>query len=460
MLLSTGIIALSRKIKDERHRKKEAKQGLLNAQDSEAARRAFANQRAFQTGDGIASGMTRSGTRVKYEQAEDVASPQQSTNGHPSLQDTELAATRSPSEPSNGQDAFASLSSFASSSALSPGDVQPIPCSPATPLSSVFSIDSPIAGTLSNKDQDDQSTSSGHASFKTDSEEIKCIRIRTRGNGLKSGFPYHAGLFDLHVRPDQWEQFTAQVVESTKFTAGDHAQMWGAATATALSGALMTSIYVGRSMNRSLQEKKVRSGLQDTSDGGLGETLRRWNQNEFRDLGIFVHLELSESAMKRQHQKHHSFRKPTSLYSKHEDRDRKTEERKFCIVVSKLDGEGFPSEAFHELAGEEARVLEMADPKNVIYEVPELPGDEGTRPAELPVNGSLGYTRETTGTPHQYCAELESAPVELMEKSNLDDESPGNETTENEDFEENAALRPAPLMVTAETHAALDKEVT
>jgi hypothetical protein len=64
---------------------------------------------------------------------------------------------------------------------------------------------------------------------------------------LKSGFPYHPGLFDLHVHPDRWESFTYQIVEATKISVGESAQVWAAATATALTGHIAASIWLGRS---------------------------------------------------------------------------------------------------------------------------------------------------------------------------------------------------------------------
>jgi hypothetical protein len=30
----------------------------------------------------------------------------------------------------------------------------------------------------------------------------RAVRVRTKGHDLKSGFPYHPGLYDLRVRPD------------------------------------------------------------------------------------------------------------------------------------------------------------------------------------------------------------------------------------------------------------------
>lgn len=32
--------------------------------------------------------------------------------------------------------------------------------------------------------------------------DVHAVRVRTKGNDLKSGFPYHPGLYDLRVRPD------------------------------------------------------------------------------------------------------------------------------------------------------------------------------------------------------------------------------------------------------------------
>ena len=93
-------------------------------------------------------------------------------------------------------------------------------------------------------------------------------------------------------------------------------------------------------------------GLNDMTDGGLGDTLKQWNEEYFRKLGLFVHLELSESALKHKSQKSSAFRKPTAMYGA-EDKKRKEDERKFVIVVTKLDDEGEPTEAMREWTGEE-----------------------------------------------------------------------------------------------------------
>lgn len=72
------------------------------------------------------------------------------------------------------------------------------------------------------------------------------MRIRTKGDDLKSGFPYHPRLFDLRVRPDDWQRFSDQVTDSTKFGSGDYAKMWAAAGSVALTGSVLTTAWVGR----------------------------------------------------------------------------------------------------------------------------------------------------------------------------------------------------------------------
>lgn len=171
-------------------------------------------------------------------------------------------------------------------------------------------------------------------------------------------------------------------------------------------------------MNRSITEKKVRSGLQDTSDGGLGHTLEQWNNSYFRDHGLFVQLELSEFAVKRSEGKSNIIRKGTWLYTKREDRERKQEERKFVIVVTKLDEKGVPSGAVHELVGDP--IAELPAQEEAKYEVTELPGDEVQIPVELPametpVEVSRGYGSEKFSLPNGL-TKLEVGGTQLAEK--------------------------------------------
>ena len=168
-------------------------------------------------------------------------------------------------------------------------------------------------------------------------------------------------------------------------------------------------------MNRHIQEKKVREGLKDTSDSGLGNLLEQWNDTYFRERGLFVHLELSESATKNPDQKSKKLRKETRWYGKQE-RERKRDERKFVIVLSHLDEDGLPSEARQELAAEGPGLMpEPPDAEDPTVNLVEAPGDFSDvqqGPVELPADFvlpgsvSLGFGNDKLAPPVGY-AELD-----------------------------------------------------
>ncbi|KAF2161757.1 hypothetical protein M409DRAFT_27813 [Zasmidium cellare ATCC 36951] len=456
MFLTTGVLVLSRKISDKRAKDKQSKQQLLD-QIRSIRPRSISNlptipsEEAGQPLTNTSSNATEPG---RHSRDINVETPGNFTSSI-RLQ-TEYASH--PQRPS---------SDYGTSSELSPRGAPP-PYSltgasssrtPSIAESSLLQPDSAIShGTFSDSNT---LASSEYSTSTTTTAEDPFLRIRTKGTDLKSGFPYAPELFELRVRPELWEKFTAQIIGVTKFNNKDYAQMVGAATATALTGALLTSVYVGRSMNHSLREKKVKAGLENMSDGGLGDLLKQWNENEFKKLGIFVHLELSASAMKRANHRSPTMGKHPLMYSRREDRQRKTEERKFCLVVSRLDEEGVPVDAMEEIVQEAEeeqashdKVVEAPNPaENVIYEVPELPGDEGRFPVELPAGVSLGYG---SGKFELKCVELDGTPVTAVDR----DFDPDRKEKIYDEEDDDAKLMPQPLMVTAETHAALHKEMT
>jgi len=219
--------------------------------------------------------------------------------------------------------------------------------------------------------------------------------------------------------------------------------MWATATAVAMTGAFVTSVFVGRGMKRRIQEEKVKAGRDDMSDGGLGDILKHWNETYFHDRGLFAHLELSESAMKRPDQKSRLFRKGNHWYSG-EEKQRKRDERKFMIVVTKLDEDGKPAQAVHELfEGEVAAVIaELPSEEDAKYNVAELPAEMPVKgrsmpielPGDFPLPGavSLGYgnsSHASVQSPAGY-AELDSDTTELLRNAKLDDERDEQKTEE------------------------------
>ena len=185
-------------------------------------------------------------------------------------------------------------------------------------------------------------------------------------------------------------------------------------------------------MKRSLTEKRVKSSINDLSAGGLGDTLDRWNEEYFSQEGLFVHLELSESAMKNG-ERSKAFRRPALSYSQREEREKKREERKFVLVVTKLNDDGVPAEALREItelatAEDQAQAqqpVEIAS-SNLPAPIAELPVPEEEQkleavelPAELPAGVSLGYGPDKFGLPEGY-AELESDITQLLGGASLD----------------------------------------
>ncbi|KAK1810687.1 hypothetical protein LTR12_014928 [Friedmanniomyces endolithicus] len=473
LLAATAAIALGRKLSDENRKKKEAKQGLMRVGHSDVAKQAFANQqttRALQ--DGKAS-VQRSPTAIKYEDPDsfDVARPAVSSSGEAMAQsegpDKPAASTPLTDTASQARSEVALVISTANTSKDETHDVRSRSTSALStgppPYSPRRDVPVETPSSIYSQDSDRVNIATSNSSIST-SDDGNAIKIRTKGSDIKSGFAYHPALFDLNVRPELWDRFTHQVVETTKFSAGDHAKIWAAATATACTGAIITSTFVGRNMNRSLQEQKVKAGLTNTSAGGLGDTLQQWNDSYFRERGIHVHLELSDSAKKKEDGRGGggTFRKPASLYSSREERDKKREDRKFVIVVTKLDHESQSTSALEqisEMAAEGPGAMgELPATEDAKYNVAELPGDTMIMPVELPAMEydlpaaySLGYGSEKLEPPVGF-AELESDTTHLLQKIRLADEKEGRK--------DEPLSKPESLMVTARTHGALNKETT
>lgn len=165
-------------------------------------------------------------------------------------------------------------------------------------------------------------------------------------------------------------------------------------------------------MNRTIQEKKVSTGLEDTSEGSLGDTIQKWNETYFAQLGLCAQLTLSESAMRQPNHKSKIMRKPSLLYGNKEERERKKEDRKFVIVVSRVDDSGPSQRDAGELEGDTSVKAELPvadDPRTFKAE---LPGDLDHKPQELPT--PKDQAKEDLADVYCKVAELPGdVPVEL-----------------------------------------------
>lgn len=118
------------------------------------------------------------------------------------------------------------------------------------------------------------------------------------------------------------------------------------------------------------------------SDGSLGDVLHRWNSSYFSSLGLNARLELSDSVMRRPDHKSRIVRKPSVLYRSQEKRDRKREDRKFVMVVSKIESVSSPGVELHEVESEHGAVELPTSREPGTFET-ELPGDEKQSLSEL-----------------------------------------------------------------------------
>lgn len=253
MVLISAAVAISKKVMDDRARKKEARQGVLSVGNSDVARKAFASQTTKTLQDGN-SGIQRAGTEIKYEDSTsvDAMSPTGSNPGisspMPEMYETRVAPTSQQDATSSAiaETAILTVASPARDSTDSAGDRStrvsiPPPYSPraesSTQSPSVYSRDSD-GGTPTASDTMSILTSS--------SKGVAAVKVRTKGEDLRSGFPYHPELFELQVHPQKWDTFCSQLIDTTKLGIGDHAQIWAAATATALTGAWVTSVFIGK----------------------------------------------------------------------------------------------------------------------------------------------------------------------------------------------------------------------
>lgn len=98
------------------------------------------------------------------------------------------------------------------------------------------------------------------------------------------------------MTPDQWLQFTAEVIQAAKLTFAEDAAAWTTGVTTgALSSPLLlvfapvVGYYAGKSVHKKTVVKKVRDKL--ATEGPLRATLRQWNEGVFLERGIQLWLE-------------------------------------------------------------------------------------------------------------------------------------------------------------------------
>ncbi|KAK2809687.1 hypothetical protein FQN50_003531 [Emmonsiellopsis sp. PD_5] len=116
------------------------------------------------------------------------------------------------------------------------------------------------------------------------------LTIPTKSQSLSSGFPYHPALSPLHIPPDQWAEFSAQLVAAAaKLTLPARVAAVGAGIGASLVTPLTTGYYVGKwvrdkSVVRRVGREVGRRGSE------VNRVLGAWNENVFAVVGVVVRL--------------------------------------------------------------------------------------------------------------------------------------------------------------------------
>ena len=179
------------------------------------------------------------------------------------------------------------------------------------------------------------------------------LTVRARSTNLSSGFDYHPALFHLHIPPDKWAAFTDAVVQAAKLTVLDHTRAIAAGVGVGLSGIWGVGYRAGIKSREQQQAKRIRRSLhghkshnhhkseQEKAEDGLANVLDEWNTEFFRGLGLQAMLEVSEVSDKemRTGKTDWSYVKPWSWIDDKDSLERRKNERRCRIVISKL-GEG------------------------------------------------------------------------------------------------------------------------
>ena len=414
---TAGILALSRKIKDDRQKKLNDAYNLSIVGDADVTPKAFTGKKLDPL-DTAPRGTDTASHKIHSEASYELDTTTRSQDGDPNSE----AGSRSPVRANEGDvsESYGGLVSPMSSEAMSisqciqPNEyvispVQPTQPRPDRPTSSHGSARAPVHSRNEDAEapfaQGDTETSSNSSSGLNSTETV---RIPANGEQLKSGFPYDPALFDLNIRPATWTAFTHQIIESSKLDMKDRAGAWAAACPIALTGFIGSSICVGRSVTKWKEEEKVKAGLEDLSDGQLGNVLRRWNTGYFVQRGLSAHMELSKSALKHSNRVGASFRRSTLLYSDTEERAKKRDERKFAIVITRLDIENRSPEVSYELESSNCVSSELASADQTSIDRIELAS------TDQPERSELASTDQTSNRSFELAGDLDQATEHLI----------------------------------------------
>ncbi|KAI9727585.1 MAG: hypothetical protein M1834_008024 [Cirrosporium novae-zelandiae] len=280
--------------------------------------------------------------------------------------------------------------------------------------------------------------------------------VLSQSSRLASGFPYNSSLFHLRIPPDVWSEFSEDIVNATTLSLMQHVMAASVGVTMGLGGLIVSGTYVAREIARRKSIANVKKALQEDESSsednrkGLPATLRRWNQEFFKDIGLEVSLEIPLDAAEREakgkevgyEERKNNIKDEVKDIAKSRKRfsDRVPifgknyrDERRFRIVITSKDDYGT-----HELEGMTGVELDSSNeiPPISIGQRNEMPAIR-RRPVELPTMNSSGGINKST---RAFAVELDAQDTEVT-KPNVSVPVPKEDTLQQGD------LIPRPLSV-------------
>ena len=144
-----------------------------------------------------------------------------------------------------------------------------------------------------------QFTSSQQTPQEPTTPSLLPLTIPTKKYFLSSGFPYHSSIFHLGISPDNWTRFSDGIVQATKLSLTQQSLAWTSGISAGLVGVsavppfgAAAGVFAGKAVYDKTVLKNVRQGLEQ---GKLGEVLKRWNEDFWREKGVVVKLVVKQN---------------------------------------------------------------------------------------------------------------------------------------------------------------------
>ena len=128
---------------------------------------------------------------------------------------------------------------------------------------------------------------------------LPLLTIPTKRYPLSSGFPYHPAVFGLGIPPDTWARFSDEIVQATKLSLTQQSLAWTSGISVGLVSVAAVppfgaaaGVFAGKAVYDKTVLNNVKNGLEQ---GKLGEVLKRWNEDCWREKGVRAKLVVKQN---------------------------------------------------------------------------------------------------------------------------------------------------------------------